>query len=419
MNWQQLFLWAFDPARTPAEIRQALEGLGLSINGTDDDQKTRLLAHSSSQADLTAASGWTPAGWVPPTPVLATPVIPPPAPAPPVRGGRGIGVLIGTAVVAAAAIGAIWLATSGGSDNGVKTVTTTPATTASASTANTALLTDPRVAGIIAQIQSGQIKTIEDLRTAAAKAGFGQDDRNQIEGALKGTLSGQGTNGNQGQTTTQATKCPGDRDVKVGETYDVPAGCNVKGDVSVFENGTFVNKFDNDPATGLIISCPSGCKIKAPYSANASPRTVPDLKSEMEKSGCGNGCKSVKVIIIGDAPKTASSGGGKSSVPSVSTGCGPGLKPGDVQVLSAGCIVVGDVFARRSSNDPWTWTTDSQQNTGSVQKLSSNFEIRAPFGAAVYDSSYNVASLADTTKELGCHTGNGCTGGVSGWNKTP
>ncbi len=329
---------------------------------------------------------------------------------------RRAGSLVPWAVGAAAAlliVFAIW--NSGGSDKGVKTTskpTATASATAGSATDLTALMNDARVAQIKADIQSGKIKDANDLNGALARANFTPEQQAKLAEALKGVISS--------KVPSNQAMCPRDYVVKAGETFDVPAGCNIKGDVEVLVNGKFVpQKQGSDPKTGTIVSCPQGCTIRAPGGANVGPRTVPDIKSEMEKTGCENGCATVKVYTIG-SPATASAPNGKASPPQASSSsCGPELKRNEVRVIPAGCIIVGDVFARHASSDPWIWTTDKVQDTGSVQKLSKNLEIKAPFGASVQDSKTDLKSLVETTKAIGCDLNDGCSGGVFGWIHQP
>ena len=56
------------------------------------------------------------------------------------------------------------------------------------------------------------------------------------------------------------TVCPGDHEVGKDETYDVAAGCNVKGDVE----DNCQELYASDQTTGMIVSCPHGWTIIAP-----------------------------------------------------------------------------------------------------------------------------------------------------------
>lgn len=211
----------------------------------------------------------------------------------------------------------------------------------------------------------------------------------------------------------QAATCPGDHEVKAGETYDVPAGCNVKGDVEVMENGSFVKKFDDDPATGLLVSCPQGCSIKAPYGANVSPRTVPDLESEMKSSGCTGGCKSVTKVTIGTvSPDTGKSGATATAVPSTGSpvNCDPSIEKGKSMLVPKNCVVEGDVAVGMSESGPWTKLYDNDQTTGLVVVTKADVWVKAPYGASA--SGVSVSDAVSDVFDLGCGLDRGCYGGV-------
>lgn len=186
---------------------------------------------------------------------------------------------------------------------------------------------------------------------------------------------------------TQAAKCPGDHEVKAGETYQVLAGCNVKGDVEI--NGR--KEYDDDQATGLIVSCPNGCVIFAQWGANVSPRSVDDLKAEMIASGCGSKCRDVKVVVIDGASQAA---------------CDVSLPKGAKAIVPSGCIVSGDVEFASSENGPFKAIYDSDQTTGLVVVVKSDTWIRAPFGASVTNAS--VDDVVNAVKQTGCGLPNGC-----------
>lgn len=194
--------------------------------------------------------------------------------------------------------------------------------------------------------------------------------------------------------TTATAVCPGDHEVKVNETYDVPAGCNVKGDVSVADQ----QLYDDDPATGLIVSCPHGCAITAPFGANVTPRTVDDLKTEMLSSGCGSKCVSVKVVTI--------DGSTGSTAINVTGLCDVSLPKGSKALVPGGCIVSGDVEAASSENEPFKALYDSDQTTGLVVVVKSDTWIRAPYGASVTNAA--VDDVVNAVKQTGCGLPGGC-----------
>lgn len=197
-----------------------------------------------------------------------------------------------------------------------------------------------------------------------------------------------------GNTTAMAV-CPGDHVVQTGETYQVPAGCNVKGDVSVAGQ----QLYDDDPATGLIVSCPNGCSIMAPFGANVTPRTVDDLKAEMLSSGCGSHCTDVKVVTIDGST------GSKPAI-NVTDLCDVSLPKGSKALVPGGCIVSGDVEAASSENEPFKALYDSDQTTGLVVVVKSDTWIRAPFGASVTNAA--VDDVVNAVKQTGCGLPGGC-----------
>lgn len=199
------------------------------------------------------------------------------------------------------------------------------------------------------------------------------------------------TNGNVAQTDSaasttggiQTAKCPGDKEVHAdaNAVVTVEAGCSVKGDVVV--NG--VKQFDDDATTGLIVSCPNGCAITAPFGANVTPRNVEDLKAEMLSSGCGSRCTSVKVVVVD----------GTSHVT-----CDVSLPKGAKALVPAGCVVSGDVAVNGKA------LYDSDQTTGLVVIVKSSVEVFAPFGASVTNA--DPQDVANAVKQTGCGLPNGC-----------
>lgn len=216
-----------------------------------------------------------------------------------------------------------------------------------------------------------------------------------------------GTNrgGSAGTDNSSNATCPGDHHVQNGETYVVPAGCNVKGDVSA--NGT--KYYDDDPATGLIVSCPNGCTIDAPWGANVTPRDVNDIEQELRNSGCEGqaGCADVRIVIIDD-----DKGGSDNSSNSVD--CGGELGQGETRLIKAGCIIVGDVVVDGELQKPRGRSTNT---VGYVQLLDADTNVEAPWGAGVYESEFwDVNVLVENTKKYGCDQGAGCKSGVYDWS---
>lgn len=184
--------------------------------------------------------------------------------------------------------------------------------------------------------------------------------------------------------------CPGDAEIKdprpdSGKPTIVDPGCIVKGDVEV--NGQKL--YDDDPTTGLLVSCPHGCTITAPWGANVSPRTVDDLKSEMLSTGCDAGCTDVKVVTIDD------SGSKPSSVI-----CDVSLPKGTTATVPGGCVISGDVFVNGQAE------FDSDQTTGLVVIVESPVEVFAPYGASVTNA--NPDDVVNAVKQTGCGLVDGC-----------
>lgn len=230
----------------------------------------------------------------------------------------------------------------------------------------------------------------------SATAGGDGNNKNAAAVSYTATPQTTATPTPEAQLTVAAamtSKCPGDHVVNTGQTYDVPAGCNVKGDVIV--NGKQL--YDDDPATGLIVSCPNGCTITAPWGANVSPRTVGDLKSEMRSTGCGDTCVTVKVVTIGGTTGTTLN---------VTDLCDVSLPKGSKALVSGGCAVSGDVEAASSENGPFKALYDSDQTTGLVVVVKSDTWIRAPYGASVTNAA--VDDVVNAVEQTGCGLPNGC-----------
>ncbi len=383
MNSQQFIHWVSDPARTKAELFAAHTALALPAlhaRATRDGFRNALVAHAIAQPDVTQT--------VPPAlataiGVTAPPPTPPPAPTPaaaatptatptpnrfPFWVPAALAIALGIAVLF---VGLLALKAFVWNDDGNDDK-------ASASANATVTL--------VSQTSS----TAQQVPNSATPAGTSGSGAN---------TTGSGTNGTSSGTNGNTPTCPGDHVVNPNETYNVPPGCIVKGDVQV--NGQQL--YDDDPATGLLVSCPQGCTIMAPWGANVSPRTVDDLKSEMLSSGCGSSCTDVKVLVIENF-NTQNSG--------VTATCRGEMKIGETRTLSAGCIIVGDVVVNNVLQKP---VGRNRNDTGYVQKLESDTTVTAPWGAGVYDESWNVDDLVNTTKSFGCDQDSGCSGGVYDW----
>lgn len=225
----------------------------------------------------------------------------------------------------------------------------------------------------------------------------------------------QAGNGATNQTATcEERPLPASQDV-----IEVEAGCNIKGDVFAGSSrDNLVKLFDDDAKTGLIVSCPNGCFVKAPFGANVTPRDTKSLQDEMAISGCEGGCNAPVPVVPIDRPGNDKQDG--TTPPAVDSGdCGLELQASEKRVIPKGCIIVGDVFARIPGKGDFVWTTDKRQDTGAVHQLEQDLEVLAPFGAGVHDASLGLENLRETTKLLGCHLDKGCTGGVFDWVKKP
>lgn len=272
---------------------------------------------------------------------------------------------------------------------------------------------DTRINALVVLARAKPPQSTRDLNDLAVEAGFTQGEiaaaLNTADIHLGGLRADQASGGT----------CPQDYEIEKNQEFDVPAGCNVKGDVAVWENNAFVNKFDNDANTGLIVVCPSGCKIKAPYGANVSPRTIDDLKKEMiEESGCVSKCKDVKVVTIGDSGKD---GGSNTPTPSatatktpsatptskprsmpivVDVNCDVSLEPGRSASVPKGCLISGDVSVDGKA------LFDNDQHTGLIVVLNKDVTVIAPYGASVTRQGPNPEETIEDVKssmdQFGC-----------------
>ena len=214
-------------------------------------------------------------------------------------------------------------------------------------------------------------------------------------------------------TSADPAKCV-EHEVHANETYDVPAGCNVKGDVSVKDkSGQYVVKFDTGTGselTGLIVSCPKGCTIKAPYGANVTPDTVDTLKAAMLKDGCDKqqGCKKVDVFVVEDGP-AAKAG----TTPAASTTaapvdkCDPSLGKGEKMLVPVGCVVSGDVSTGPSETGPWHFEGKGVNTDGTIVVVkTAPIWVFAPYGASVTGA--NPDDVKATMMQVGCGFSTGC-----------
>lgn len=223
--------------------------------------------------------------------------------------------------------------------------------------------------------------------------------------------------GGGGATTSQAAceerPLPASQDI-----IEIEPGCNVKGDIWAGPTRDSVKKLhDDNEKTGLIVSCPNGCFVKAEHGANVTPRTVPDLESEMKDSGCGitGGCETVdKQVVNRDAPDGGKPSAGDGTVPGQKStedllaDCDLSLRPTDPPIrVPKGCIVMGDVQVASSQGGSFAPLYDNNPKTGLiVNVVSDNVWVRAPFGASVNDST--PAEAEASMKMVGCGLADGC-----------
>lgn len=299
---------------------------------------------------------------------------------------------------------------------------------------------DNRFATLAGLVRESPPRGSSDLNKLALQAGFKESE---IASALQvydyrfGNL--------QAQVAPGGT-CPQDYHVDAHKEFDVPAGCNSKGDVSVFLDNKWTALYDsgsNSANTGLIVSCPEGCKIRPDFDgANVTPRDIANAYDEMRGSGCGlpKGCSEVVIYVIkgGKATKTTvddSGKGGSSSTPDTSKagtpsatptavttpqplndGCEPEMKILEKRVVKKGCIVVGDVAIRTAgSTGEFRPVYDNKANTGTVQLLDADYEVWNTQGAGIYPAGTPLEAAVTATKMGGCGTGFGCPGGIYDW----
>jgi hypothetical protein len=104
--------------------------------------------------------------------------------------------------------------------------------------------------------------------------------------------------------TTMATAIPTSvqpdqpgRTLAFGEEWVVPAGWTCSGDIQVWSNG-WVNLFDSDENTGLVVVFAKSAKIRAPWGAYCDPDDGAELmRIRLEAAGCAEGKGCHEVII--------------------------------------------------------------------------------------------------------------------------
>lgn len=238
-----------------------------------------------------------------------------------------------------------------------------------------------------------------------------------VNGTASGTTSG---------ATSSAAVCPGDQAIpdprpNQGVPTIVDAGCIVKGDVEVgsSQSGPFAPAHTHD-GMGNLLECPEGCWIVASYGANVSDRTLQSLLDEQSATGCADnaGCAVVHVWCFNEGNLTEVTNGGTclgtntKSPTGANANCRGEMTPGETRTLSAGCIIVGDVVVNDVLQKP---VGRNRNDVGYVEQLTSDTTVTAPWGAGVYDQSWNVDDLVKTTKQFGCDQDPGCSGGVYNW----
>ena len=230
-------------------------------------------------------------------------------------------------------------------------------------------------------------------------------------------------------TTGTAAVCPSDKEIKdprpdSGKPTIVDPGCIVKGDVEVgsSQSGPFAPAHTDDEQ-GNLLECPEGCVIVADYGANVSNRTYASLETEQKATGCANnaGCTTVhhwcfsggQLSEVTNNGTCASSNTKAPSNGNVVSNCGDELSRNETRTFPAGCIIVGDIAINGQLQKP---VGRNRNDTGYVQQLTTQTTLTAPYGAAVYDSSWQVSELVQSTKLYGCDRDDGCSGGVYDWS---
>lgn len=175
--------------------------------------------------------------------------------------------------------------------------------------------------------------------------------------------------------------------IPAGNLADIPAGCNVVGDVSVWDGTSFVRKYDDDPTTGLFTSCPSGCRILADYKSNATSRSIGDLNRE----GCGPGCR---FTTIQNVPSAQTATAADTCYEQFSK-----ILPGQIVDIPAGCNVVGDIKLWNGST--FVRKYDNEAATGLYTPCPGGCRIQADFTANA-----TSRSITDLNSKEGC--GPGC-----------
>ncbi len=196
------------------------------------------------------------------------------------------------------------------------------------------------------------------------------------------------------------TACPGDHEVHAGETYQVPAGCIVKGDVKVgpSSNGPWEVRYPSEADNGSLVVFIQTGWIYAQWGANVSNRTLDSLQAELYSSGCGSHCNHTYTTYWGTA----------TTVTTTTVVCDPSIPKGGKLLVPVGCTVSGDVFTSWTGVDgTWHFEGRGIQTDGTIVVVkTAPLWVWAPYGASATDADPNAVAL--TMKQVGCGLPNGC-----------
>lgn len=200
----------------------------------------------------------------------------------------------------------------------------------------------------------------------------------------------------------------------------IPNGCNLVGDVQLWNGETWVRVYDDDPHTGGFNACPYGCLALVDFQSNATFRSMEDLNA---KEGCGPGCKftygpqlalsgpsgGVSVQVAPSKPQAAPSQAVQQQMAAPAKTAVDGrctiqlkLQVGVPTPVQAGCTVYG-------KHSYWNGSTFVQNFTSSDN---TNFVAYYPDGGNVRleyadDGARITAELPQSLLQKGC--GQGCT----------
>jgi hypothetical protein len=229
------------------------------------------------------------------------------------------------------------------------------------------------------------------------------------------------TAGTTPTTTTASTSTtavpepdPCEHAMQNNEIRLVHKACSVKGDVQVASSATgpWTTLYDDDPATGLVVTFTADTYVRTPWGANVTSRTLESIETELKSVGCVSGCTTVVKKTWPEGTSTSTTVNGStsttvngSSTSTTSTGSSTSttaaqdcavttIAAGQTKTVPAGSVLDGDVKVNGTA------LYDNDPATALRVVFNESATVSAEWGASYVPSGCEVAASAGLTVKM-------------------